>query len=147
LRARKPELANFLPSYGGDYVAKLTAWLDETADPTGVSEQFEAGDIEAIVDDPPLPFFVLFEADVKHDGLRLGPLASIIVAEAIVGAMMRSPLGGGPFVLNPMQMLKDQTADLKKLGVDAEALAGISEMESFEDLLVFMKTKGLLGQG
>ena len=147
LRAKKPELAKFLPSYGGDYIAKLTAWLNETGNPTGVSEQFEAGDIEAIVDDPPLPFFILFEADVKHDGLRLGPLGSIIVAEAIVGAMIRSPLGGGPFVLNPMLLLKDQMADLRKLGVDEKALAGISEMESFEDLLVFMKMNGLLDQG
>lgn len=147
LRAKKPELANFLPTYGGDYVAKLTSWLKETADPNGVSEQFEAGDIDAIVEDPPLPFFVLFEAEVKHDGLRLGPLGSIIIAEAIVGAMAKSPLGGGPFMLNPMRLLKDQASDLQKLGVDEQALAGISEMQSFEDLLVFMNTNGLLDQG
>ncbi|MBR0797921.1 hypothetical protein JQ615_21260 [Bradyrhizobium jicamae] len=146
LRARNSELANFLAPYSREYAARLTSWLAETADPSGVSEQFEAGDIPAIVDDPPLPFFVLFEASVKHDGLRLGPLGSIIIAEAIVGAMVNSPLGRGPFVLDPMRQLKEQSGELKKLGVDEKALSTISEMESFEDLLVFMNANGLLNQ-
>ncbi|QOZ29174.1 peroxidase family protein [Bradyrhizobium sp. CCBAU 51753] len=147
LRSKNPELANFLPTYQREYAAKLTAWLNETADPKGVSEQFEAGDIAAIVDDPPLPFFVLFEADIKHDGQRLGPLGSIIIAEAIIGAMVKSPLGKGPFVLDPMRLLKDQTGEFRKLGVDEKAFSVISEMQSFEDLLVFMNAHGLLHQG
>jgi hypothetical protein len=68
---------------------------------------FKAGDPDtrAIANDPPLPFFVLFEAantndetnettkDKPRGGQRLGPLGSIIVAETILGAMRRYRLG------------------------------------------------------
>src|SRR5262249_60398202 len=46
-------------------------------------------EIEPLSNDPPLPFFVLFEAMQQHGarGLHLGPLGSIIVAEVIFGAL------------------------------------------------------------
>ncbi len=46
-------------------------------------------DIETLANDPPLPFFILFEAMQQPEapGLRLGPLGSIIVSEVIFGAL------------------------------------------------------------
>lgn len=46
-------------------------------------------DIETIASDPPLPFFILFEAmrQPHAEGLCLGPLGSIIVSEVIFGAL------------------------------------------------------------
>ena len=45
-------------------------------------------DIETLSNDPPLPFFILFEAmQQEARGLHLGPLGSIIVAEVIFGAL------------------------------------------------------------
>ena len=46
-------------------------------------------DIETLANDPPLPLFILFEAmrQPQAEGLRLGPLGSIIVSEVIFGAL------------------------------------------------------------
>ena len=48
-----------------------------------------AEDIETLSNDPPLPFFILFEAmqQPQAEGLHLGPLGSIIVSEVIFGAL------------------------------------------------------------
>jgi len=47
-----------------------------------------AADIGAIADDPPLAFFVLFEAaQAPNDGKHLGVLGSVIVAEVMFGAL------------------------------------------------------------
>jgi hypothetical protein len=48
-------------------------------------------DIETLSNDPPLPFFVLFEAMREMEGLRLGPLGSIIVSEVMFGALASDP--------------------------------------------------------
>jgi len=53
---------------------------------------FEKCDIETLATDPPLPFFILFEAatepkDDPKQGTRLGVLGSVIVAEVIFGAL------------------------------------------------------------
>ena len=44
--------------------------------------------------DPPLPFFILFEAmqQPQDEGLCLGPLGSIIVSEVIFGALANNEL-------------------------------------------------------
>lgn len=41
-------------------------------------------EIQALRDDPPLVFFILFEAATQADGRRLGVLGSIIVAETLL---------------------------------------------------------------
>ena len=143
LRTRSAELANFLPAYD-EHIPALTNWLKATADPGGMTEQFEPEDIVAIANDPPLPFFVLYEADVKHDGQRLGPLGSIIIAETMVGAMESYPLQVGQSTFDPLLQLKEQADRLIGLGVSDDALAKMPEIESFEELLTFMQTNGLL---
>ena len=143
LREKKPALADFLPTYD-KFFPGLTAWLEDTGNPDGISEQFEPEDIVAIAQDPPLPFFVLYEAMVSHDGKRLGPLGSIIVAETMVGAMEQYPLQVGKLTFDPQRRLKEQFGPLERLGVKDVTFNAIPEMETFEDLLVFMQSKGLL---
>jgi hypothetical protein len=48
-------------------------------------------DIETLSNDPPLPFFILFEAMQQTEGLKLGLLGSIIVSEVIFGALASCP--------------------------------------------------------
>ena len=143
LRARSAELSNFLPAYS-EHTAGLTDWLQATANPDGISEQFDPGDIVAIAEDPPLPFFILYEAAIKHDGQRLGPLGSIIIAETMVGAMESYPLQVANSTFDPLQQLKEQWERFRTLGVGEDALARIPDIEGFDDLLIFMKSNGLL---
>ena len=51
-------------------------------------------DIETLSNDPPLPFFILFEAMQQTEGLQLGLLGSIIVSETIFGALAERPAIG-----------------------------------------------------
>ena len=68
-------MAGLVPSYGG-----LTS-----------------EDIETLANDPPLPFFILFEAmqQPHSEGMHLGPLGSIIVSEVIFGALASDELPAG----------------------------------------------------
>jgi len=68
----------------------LRQWLTAGGS-TGV--QWETDDLDRLVDDPPLPFFVLFEAEKAAQGMTLGPVGSIIVAETIYGALRRDTHG------------------------------------------------------
>jgi hypothetical protein len=70
----------------------LRDWL--AASPT--YGKLTAADIETLSNDPPLPFFVLFEAMQQPEGGRhLGPLGSILVAEVIFGALASARLPHG----------------------------------------------------
>jgi len=66
--------------------AALGAWLNEAMLP---GEPLLPADTAALVGDPPLPFFLLFEAwhDPDSQGRCFGPMASVIVAEVIIGAL------------------------------------------------------------
>ena len=117
-------------------------------------------DIERIVVDPPLPFFVLFEAarigrpDEVDGGQTLGPLGSVIVAETILGAMKAHPLGIEGDTLqariktcaeaifnmrDPQQ--PDAPQPLQEPVVDA--LAAIDEISTMPELLDYMERRGL----
>jgi hypothetical protein len=52
-------------------------------------------DIETLSNEPPLPFFILFEAMHQTQGLHLGLLGSIIVSETIFGALASDPSSAG----------------------------------------------------
>ena len=67
-------------------VEQLREWLSSASTAYG---RLTSQDIETLSNDPPLPFFVLFEAMQQPEarGLHLGPLGSIIVAEVIFGAL------------------------------------------------------------
>ncbi|HZR90543.1 MAG TPA: peroxidase family protein [Bradyrhizobium sp.] len=94
---RRPDLVNpsRLLADRGYRVTSLRQWLSSA--PTYGSLRPE--DIETIANDPPLPFFVLFEA-MQQDGaagLHLGRLGSIITAEVIFAALdgARASVGYG----------------------------------------------------
>ena len=117
-------------------------------------------DLARILVDPPLPFFVLFEAarigqlDEADGGRRLGPLGSVIVAETILGAMEAHPLGikgdtlrarikaCGEALFNmpdPQQPGAPQPVQ-EAIG---EALAEIDEIETMPQLLAYMERQGV----
>jgi len=94
IAARRPQFvaASRLLSDRACRVGSLRDWL--AAAPT--YGKLTAADIETLSNDPPLPFFVLFEAmQQPQDGRYLGPLGSIIVAEVIFGALASARLPDG----------------------------------------------------
>jgi hypothetical protein len=111
------------------------------------------GDIEKLSSDPPLPFFVLFEA--AHElhrgapvtpasgGILLGPLGSIIVAETIYGALSRHPI---PFEqVGPTLKSRLQECCAVLAGND-QALAHVPEIETMSQLICFLIDEGVFRQ-
>ena len=97
-----PALIREVQNRGFDTVEDLAEWQVPMRNwLTSIPHAFEADDpdLERIVADPPLPFFVLFEAarigrpDEANGGTSLGPLGSVIVAETVLGAMKAHSLG------------------------------------------------------
>jgi hypothetical protein len=71
-----------------DYrVSQLREWLVSARAYGALTDE----DIETLSNDPPLPFFILFEAMQQTEGLQLGLLGSIIVSEVIFGALAGDP--------------------------------------------------------
>ena len=69
----------------------LAAWLSTH----GLRQDpFTPAEIGSLAEDPPLPFYIQFEAEHAHRGERLGSLGSILLAEVFVGAMLGDPLPG-----------------------------------------------------
>jgi hypothetical protein len=105
-------------------------------------------DRKRVVEDPPLPFFVLFEAE-HYGGQHLGPVGSIIVAETILGAFKRHPLG----VEQRDSTLQQRISRCGELYFDessargpvSEALSQIDEIETMPQLLEYMRRLGCFG--
>ncbi len=143
---RAQGLAAVLPDYAS-WKDKLRAWLAEPP-PGGIDyDPLSPGQIERLVNDPPLPFFVLFEAGQAIGGtpsptdaaagesLHLGALGSIIVAETIYGTLARTPIA----FEDASPHLKDQISAAAEALLDAgDALAAIPELGTMSDLLRFM---------
>jgi hypothetical protein len=93
----RPELAKHSPMLA-DRAARQQALIGWLGQRPRVS-RLGAGDIAALAVEPPLPFYVMFEAEREAEGRHLGVLGSLIVAETLHGAMARDPLpaesGGG----------------------------------------------------
>ncbi|MFE0758903.1 peroxidase family protein [Inquilinus sp. NPDC058860] len=69
----------------GHRTAALRAWLD-----AGDTVTFEPGERDALAADPPLMFYLLFEAAQEEDGKSFGTLASVIAADVFAGALEQS---------------------------------------------------------
>lgn len=82
--AWRTEIASWLP--GGS--------LDDWPSPwDGMPAQVRDDEIAAIAADPPLPFFILFEAlkDSESQGCRLGRFGSVLVADTLFGELNTWP--------------------------------------------------------
>jgi Animal haem peroxidase len=99
-----------------------------------------ADEIKNIALDPPIPFFVRFEAEQEPDnaGKRLGTLGSIIFADVAYGIFQRDPIVG----INSLNDLKTQleqlAAALFKTDQPETVFAFLGEMKTFPDLLAFL---------
>jgi hypothetical protein len=95
IAARRPHLigASRLLADRPYRISQIRDWLASETAYGGLSPE----DIETIANDPPLPFFILFESMQQPcaEGLCLGPLGSIIVSEVIFGALADSELPAG----------------------------------------------------
>ncbi|WP_334356064.1 MULTISPECIES: hypothetical protein [unclassified Bradyrhizobium] len=92
-----------------------------------------AEDIETLSNEPPLPFFILFEAmrQPNAEGLRLGPLGSIIVSEVIFGALAGDPRRADS------GSLAGQLAAISSEFYPANVLQGIPDISSMAQLVEF----------
>jgi len=90
-----------VPSFE-EWRPRLRQWLT-AGTKVALVEKLEPAEIERLIDDPPLVFFVMLEAEcqvkngqctsqMSEPGQHLGPIGSIIVAETIFGAMTANPI-------------------------------------------------------
>lgn len=133
IAARRPQLIALsrLLSDRAYRASQLRDWLASTPCYGGLSPQ----DIETISNDPPLPFFILFEAmqQPQAEGLHLGPLGSIIVSEVIFGALARARHALG----HDADSLAAQFADISSGHYVTNALSEVPEIDCMAQLVEF----------
>jgi hypothetical protein len=121
-------------------VSQIRQWLASAP----VYGDLSADDIETLSNDPPLPFFILFEAMQQPEakGLRLGPLGSIIVSEVIFGALHSESesLGDGT------TLLVEALANLAVNYYSKNIFADVPEIERMDQLVEFIAELGDLRQ-
>lgn len=103
----------------------IRAWLDRRALPPRFA--LDPEDAEAIAAAPPLPFYVLFEAETESGGERLGVLGSVIIAEVIYGALHRERM--------PQEIPGGTLADaLRRLPQDFGLAADLTEFQGLASM-------------
>jgi hypothetical protein len=112
-------------------VSRLREWLASEPAYGGLT----AEDIESIADDPPLPFFILFEAmqQPQAEGLCLGPLGSIIVSEVIFSALADNALAAG----RGTGSLSEALAELASEYYPTNVFEHVPEIERMDQLVEF----------
>jgi hypothetical protein len=132
IAARRPQLIGVsrLLADRSYRVGELRAWLASSSY-GGLS----AEDIETLANDPPLPFFILFEAmqQPHAEGLHLGPLGSIIVSEVIFGALVNNELAGGASSASLTEALAEISAEYYPTNVFED----VPEIERMDQLVEF----------
>jgi hypothetical protein len=101
-------------------------------------------DIETLSNDPPLPFFILFEAMHQREtpGMCLGPLGSIIVSEVIFGALHSGSESLGGSTTSLVEALADLAIDYYPKNIFAD----VPEIERMDQLVEFIAELGDLRQ-
>lgn len=114
-------------------IERLREWLQQHPG------DFTEDDLDTLAKEPPLPFFVLFEAATEPDdplkqGTRLGVLGSVIVAEVIFGALVgdQLPVAKGGF----RQSLSRLSQNLLK----EDCLDDVPEIETMGQLVEYTAT-------
>jgi hypothetical protein len=112
-------------------ISQIRAWLTLEAAYGGLSSE----DIETIANDPPLPFFILFEAmqQPRAAGLCLGPLGSIIVSEVIFSALAKNELRAGRGAASLTEALAELCSEYYPTNVFEQ----VPEMERMDQLVEF----------
>jgi len=133
ISARRPHLvaASRLLADRPYRVSQLREWLASETSYGGLS----AEDIETLADDPPLPFFILFEAmqQPQAEGLCLGPLGSIIVSEVIFGALANNEISA----VNGAASLTEALAELSTEYYPTNVFEQVPEIERMDQLVEF----------
>jgi hypothetical protein len=141
--AKEPKLANlFKEAKLANNATRETVvrkWLDQT-----FLDGHEMTDDEkdALAKDPPLPFFLMFEAmyDPDSRGLRLGLLGSVIVAAVIYGILDADPITDKNSLDEQLSYLRDSI-----FGSEGATLP-FPRLDSMSDLITFVsKLHGLAG--
>jgi hypothetical protein len=128
---RRPDLVNpsRLLADRAYRVTSLRQWLSSAPSYGSLRDE----DIETIANDPPLPFFVLFEAMQQDEatGLHLGRLGSIITAEVIFAALdgARASVGYGAAPLSA------QLAELSSNYYGTNVFSEISDIAGMAQLV------------
>jgi hypothetical protein len=112
-------------------IDQIREWLASETAYGGLDSE----DIETIANDPPLPFFVLFEAmqQPRAEGLCLGPLGSIIISEVIFGALADNELPAGRGAASLAAALAELAAEYYPTNV----LEQVPEIERMDQLVEF----------
>ena len=157
---KDPGLAEILPPY--EKLEKpLEGWLKEEPSFPGLV-LLQPDDIKEIVADPPMPFFILFEAactssddladpfdhfnSFRNGGRHLGPLGSIIVAESIVGMMRETDIvrGNGRGIFDPLREQIDFVTS--KFGLANGMFSKFDAVDSMPALLKIMLEQNIIQQ-
>jgi hypothetical protein len=121
-------------------VSQISEWLASAPLYGGLT----ADDIETLSNDPPLPFFILFEAMHQRDtqGMCLGPLGSIVVSEVIFGALHSGSESFGDGTASLVEALANLAVDYYPKNIFAD----VPEIERMDQLVEFVAELGDLRQ-
>ena len=139
---RRPHLLGMsrLLTDRGFRVSQIREWLASEA----AYSPLTINDIETLANDPPLPLFIWFEAmrQPQAEGLHLGPLGSIIVAEVIFGALERATVPAA----TRTNSLADALAAISCEYYPTNVFADIPEIARMDQLVEFTAEIGDLRQ-
>jgi hypothetical protein len=131
IAARRPDLIAMSRLLGDRAfrVAQLREWLSAAT----AYGRLTPEDVETLANDPPLPFFVLFEAmQPDAQGFHLGILGSIIVAEVVFSALEFSRPASGSLT------------EISAQYYPSDVFAGVPDIECMAELAEFTaETAGL----
>lgn len=103
--------------------------------------EMTAAERETLAKDPPLPFFLMFEALEDGKGAHFGLLGSIIVAEAIFGVLNKDPLTPGTGLVGLDKALGDlgrevfgnaELPEFPRLDTMAEVIRFVADMHGLQ---------------
>jgi hypothetical protein len=133
IAARRPHLigASRLLADRPYRISQIREWLASETTYGGLNSE----DIETIANDPPLPFFILFEAmqQPQAEGLCLGPLGSTIVSEVIFSALADNELPAG----RGAGSLAEALAELSTEYYPTNVFEQVPEIERMDQLVEF----------
>jgi hypothetical protein len=135
---------------------RIREWLRSSRGQPGTEDFLADSDIDRLVADPPLLFFLLFEAAYvpRHGvpdavgrptgGAHLGPVGSIITGETVCGALTRHPVSfenSGPTLAERLQ----ECCSALLGSAHGQVLAGLAHINTMPELICYMLDKGLFG--